>query len=177
MESTAEGPATDPRGRSRGAPPAPGAPGSRRTPPRLPPGFRWIAVRPGAAPPPRHGRRPLGPTPRYAVIPRWGLADRVNYAPASAETPTRTGPSAAAVRLTLFLSMLVLCIATLVYVARYVLLVINRNTLLNSMVAFAANWLGVLASVVTAVAVGASGVMLTRWLVARRARAFSHYGL
>ena len=44
-------------------------------PPRLPPGYRWIAVRPGAAPPPRRGRRPLGPTPRYAVIPRWGLVD------------------------------------------------------------------------------------------------------
>ena len=154
-----------------------GARGWQRTPPRLPPGFRWIAVRPGAAPVPRYGRRPLGPTPRYAVIPRWGLGDRVDYAPAPAETPTRTGPSAAAVRLTLFLSLLVLCGATLVYVARYVLLVINRNTLLNSVLAFAANWLGVLASVGAVAALGASGVMLTRWLIARRARAFAHYGL
>jgi Domain of unknown function (DUF4328) len=154
-----------------------GAPAGQRTPPRLPPGFRWIAVRPGAAPPPRHGRRPLGATPRYAVIPRWGLSDRVDYGPAPAETRTPTGPSAAAVRFTLFLSLLVLCAATLVYVARYVLLVINRNTLLNSVVAFAANWLGVLASVAAIAAVGASGVMLTRWLIARRARAFAHYGL
>ena len=154
-----------------------GARGWQRTPPRLPPGFRWIAVRPGAAPVPRYGRRPLGPTPRYAVIPRWGLGDRVDYAPAPAETPTRTGPSAAAVRLTLFLSLLVLCGATLVYVARYVLLVINRNILLNSVLAFAANWLGVLASVGAVAALGASGVMLTRWLIARRARAFAHYGL
>ena len=160
--------------------PAP-ARGWQRTPPRLPPGFRWIAVRPGAAPAPRHGRRPLGPTPRYAVIPRWGLGDRVDpewrQAPAPAETPTRTGPSAAVVRLTLFLSLLVLSGATLVYVARYVLLIINRNTLLNSVVAFAANWLGVLASAGAVVALGASGVMLTRWLIARRARAFAHYGL
>jgi len=81
------------------------------------------------------------------------------------------------VRLTLFLSLLVLCGATLVYVARYVLLVINRNTLLNSVLAFAANWLGVLASVGAVAALGASGVMLTRWLIARRARAFAHYGL
>jgi len=151
--------------------------GWQRTPPRLPPGFRWIAVRPGAAPPARHGRRPLGPTPRYAVIPRWGLGDRVQYAPSPTETPARTGPSAGAVRLTLFLSLLVLCVATLTYVVRYVLLVINRNTLLNSVVAFAANWLGVLVSVAAVVALGASGVILTRWLVARRARAFAHYGL
>jgi len=81
------------------------------------------------------------------------------------------------VRLTLFLSLLVLCGATLVYVARYVLLVINRNILLNSVVAFAANWLGMLASAAAIVAAGASWVMLTRWLIARRARAFSHYGL
>ena len=131
-------------------------------------------MRPGAAPARRHGRRPLGPTPRYAVIPRWGLGDRVDsewrQAPAPAETPTRTGPSAAVVRLTLFLSVLVLSGAALVYVARYVLLIVNRNTLLNSVVAFAANWLGVLASVGAVVALGASGVMLTRWLIARRAR-------
>ena len=44
---------------------------ARHQPPRLPPGYRWIAVRPGAPPPPRRGRRSLGPTPRYAVIPRW----------------------------------------------------------------------------------------------------------
>ena len=52
--------------RRSGAPPAGRA---------LPPGYRWIAVRPGAAPPQRRRRRPLGPTPRYAVIPRWGLVD------------------------------------------------------------------------------------------------------
>lgn len=158
----------------RGGPPPPGW---QRTPPRLPPGFRWIAVRPGAAPSPRRGRRPLGPTPHYTVIPRWGLADRVNQAPVPAETPTLVGPPTAVVRLALFLTVLVLSIAALVYVARYVLLVINRNTLLNSVLAFSANWAGVLASVAAAAAVVVSGVLLTRWLIARRARAYSHYGL
>lgn len=134
-------------------------------------------MRPGAAPAPRHGRRPLGPTPRYAVIPRWGLADRVNLVAAPAETPTQTGPSAAAVRATLFLSVLVLSLAALVYVARYALLVYNRDTLLNSIVAFAANWIGVLASLAAVIAVVVSGVMLTRWLIARRVRAYSHYAL
>src|SRR5271154_6961409 len=45
---------------------------------RLPLGYRWIAVRPGPPPPPRRRRRPLGPTPRYLAIPRWGLVDRVD---------------------------------------------------------------------------------------------------
>ena len=110
------------------------------------------------------------------MIPRWGLADHVDQAPA-AEKPTPTGPSPAIVRTTLFLSVLVLCMAALVYVVRYVLLVINRNTLLNSIVAIAADWLGILASVAAIAAVITSGVMLIRWLIARRAAVFSHHGL
>lgn len=110
-------------------------------------------------------------------MPRWGLADRVDQVPAAAERPTRTGPSALSVRTTLFLSVLVLSMTALVYVVRYVLLVINRNTLLNSIVAIAADWLGVLASVAAIGAVIASGVMLIRWLIARRAAVFSHHGL
>ena len=44
-------------------------------------------------------------------------------------------------------------VAALVYVVRYVLLVFNRNTLLNSVVAIAADWFGVLASVAAIAAV------------------------
>ncbi len=73
--------------------------------------------------------------------------------------------------------MLVLSIAALVYVVRYVLLVINRNTLLNSWVAIGADWLGVLASVGAAAALVASGVQLIRWMIARRAAVFAHHGL
>lgn len=73
--------------------------------------------------------------------------------------------------------MLVLCLTAIVYVARYVLLMINRNTLLNSIVAIAADWLGVLASVAAVAAVFTSGAMLIRWLIARRAAAFAHHGL
>ena len=124
-------------------------PAPSRTPPRLPSGFRWIAVRPGAAPPARRadGGR-LGPTPRYAVIPRWGLpitSTRLRLPP---EQSTRTGPSAAPVRTTLFVSVLVLGSAALVYVLRYVLLVFNRNTLLNSLWPAPRNGSGWLASVV-----------------------------
>ncbi|WP_082946038.1 DUF4328 domain-containing protein [Mycobacterium sp. E1747] len=180
MAPLAETRAPDPRWSPHSAAPAsrpPAARGWQRTPPKLPPGFRWIAVRPGAAPPPRRGRRPLGPTPRYAVMPRWGLVDRVEPTAGAAGGPTRPGPSAPMIRTTLFVSVLVLAIAALVYVVRYVLLVINRNTLLNSWVAAAADWLGVLASVAAIAAVLASGALLIRWLIARRAAVFAHHGL
>jgi hypothetical protein len=64
-----------------------------------------------------------------------------------------------------------------VYVLRYGLLLINRNTLLNSWVAGAADWLGVVASVAAIIALIACVVVLIRWLIARRAAAFSHYAL
>ena len=135
-------------------------------------------MRPGAAPPVRRGRRPLGPTPRYAVIPRWGLADRVEQAPLPAQAPAAArGPSAAAVRTTLFVGVLTLCTAALVYVVRYVLLIINRTILLNSLVAIAANWIGILASVAAILVVIVCAVVLTRWLIARRSAAFMHHGM
>jgi Domain of unknown function (DUF4328) len=180
MAPLPDAPAGDPRWSAQGGPPParpPAAPGWQRTPPRLPPGFRWIAVRPGAAPPQRRGRRPLGPTPRYTVIPRWGLADRVDEAPAVAEKPSQTGPSAAIVRTVLFLSVLVLCAAALMYVVRYGLLVFNRNTLLPSLVAIAADLFGVLASLAAIAAMITSGVLLIRWLIARRSAVFTHHGL
>lgn len=178
MAPLADVPAADPRWSTYGSQSAPARSSAPpRTPPRLPPGFRWIAVRPGAAPPARRGRLSLGPTPRYAVIPRWGLTDHVDQAPAAAQQSTRTGPSAAAVRLSLFVSVLVLGSAALVYVLRYVLLVFNRKTLLNSIVAIAADWLGVLASVVAIAAAFTAGVLLIQWLIARRAAVFAHYGL
>jgi hypothetical protein len=134
-------------------------------------------VRPGAAPAGGRRRRPLGPTPRYAVIPRWGLTDRVEQGPESTQAPAKRGPSSATVRTTLFISLLVLGIAALVYVVRYVLLVFNRNTLLNSVVAGAADWLGVAASGSALIALIACVVVLIRWLIARRAAVFSHYAL
>jgi hypothetical protein len=180
MAPAPDAPPADPRWSAPGAstPARPSkVPAWQRTPPRLPPGYRWIAVRPGAAPPTRRRRRPLGPTPRYSVIPRWGLADRVEQASTIAEAPAQPGPSAQNVRTTSFVSVLVLSIAALVYVVRYVLLVINRDTLLNSWVALGADWFGVLASVGAAAAVIASGVLLVGWMIARRAAVFAHHGL
>jgi hypothetical protein len=152
-------------------------PSRRGTPPagrRLPPGFRWVAVRPGAAPPPRRRRRPLGPTPRYAVIPRWGLVDYFE-APQPHAVGERSGPSLAMVRATLLSTMVVLGVAALVHVVRYALLIVNRSVLLNKAVAFAATWAGVLVSVVVMFMIVASAVVLTNWLIARRAAAFAHH--
>jgi len=157
-------------GSGLGSPPS----GGGHTPARLPTGYRWIAVRPGAAPPPRRLRRPLGPTPRYGVIPRWGLIDDFE-APELHTAGGRRGPSLAAVRTTLIATMVVLGVAALVHVVRYALLIVNRSVLLNKVVAFTATWLGVLVSVIALFMVVASAVVLTNWLIARRAAAFAHH--
>jgi uncharacterized protein DUF4328 len=161
-----------------GSPPAGGGRTPLGTPPpgrgRLPAGYRWIAVRPGAPPPARRRRRPLGPTPRYAVVPRWGLVDHFEAPELRAAGP-RSGPSLAMVRATLIATMVVLGVAALVHVLRYALLIVNRSVLLNKVVAFAATWLGVLVSVVVLFMIVASAVVLTNWLVARRAAAYAHH--
>jgi len=157
-------------GSGLGSPPS----GGGHTPARLPTGYRWIAVRPGAAPPPRRLRRPLGPTPRYGVIPRWGLIDDFE-APELHTAGGRRGPSLAGVRATLIATMVVLGVAALVHVVRYALLIVNRSVLLNKVVAFTATWLGVLVSVIVLFMVVASAVVLTNWLIARRAAAFAHH--
>lgn len=85
-------------------------------------------------------------------------------------------PTAARVRTTLFAAVVVLGIAALVHFVRYLLLIINRSTLLNPWVAGAALWLGVLASLAAIAAVITCAVTLTQWLIARRAAAFAHRG-
>lgn len=155
------------------APVGTAAPG---TTPRLPPGYRWIAVRPGAAPPPRRPRRALGPTPRYATIPRWGLIDQVTPLDQQQEAPLR-GPSPGMVRGTLLLTMAVLGAAALIHLVRYVLLIINRSVLLHPWIAAGATWFGVVLSVVAAFMVVASLVVLANWLVARRSAAYSYRGM
>ncbi|WP_293001282.1 DUF4328 domain-containing protein [Mycobacterium sp.] len=147
-----------------------------RTAPRLPPGYRWIAVRPGPPPPPRRPRRPLGPTPRYLAIPRWGLRDQVDQ-DGGPGREQRQAPPPDRVRSAFLVSAVALGVAALVHVLRYLLLVINRNTLLNWLVADAAALLSVLASLAAVAAVMTTAFLLTRWLIARRAAAFEHAGL
>jgi len=79
------------------------------------------------------------------------------------------------VRATVIATMVVLGIAALVHVVRYALLIVNRSVLLNKVVAFIATWGGVVASVVAMFMVVAGAVVLTNWLIARRAAAFAHH--
>lgn len=173
LAPSTEAPGADPRWSARSA----SQPAVRpRTAPRLPPGYRWIAVRPGAPPPARRRRPPLGPTPRYTAIPRWGLADHIDAARATPASAVQKAPLASRVRATFLISVLTLGIAAAVHLIRYVLLIINRNTLLNPLVAIAAVALSVLASLAAIAAVSTCAVVLTRWLIARRSAAFTHYG-
>lgn len=152
-----------------------GQPPARAATTQLPPGFRWIAVRPGAPPPQRRQRRPLGPTPRYAFIPRWSLPDRPPHLPPP-ELARPAGPADTRVRGLLRASRLTFGAAALAYALRYLLLLINRTTLLSTVVAIGADTLVVGVSV-AATGVGVlAAVALTRWLVARRATAFAHFG-
>ncbi|MGB0875935.1 MAG: DUF4328 domain-containing protein [Mycobacterium sp.] len=150
-------------------------PGQRRSGPPLPSGYRWIAVRPGAPPPPRRGRRPLGPTPRYLTIPRWGLIERFD-APAE-RTVSPGGPSTRLMRMALVATMAVLGAAAFVHLVRYALLIVNRTVLLNRWVAGVATWGGVAVSVIAMFMIVVSAVLLTNWLTARRAAAFAHLDL
>ena len=154
----------------------PGGQPGQEAPPRLPQGYRWIAVRPGAAPPPRRRRPNLGPTPRYGVIPRWGLVERFDTAEIEQQAEPSRGPSVAALRATLIATIAVLGLAALVHIVRYALLIINRDVLLNPVVAWLATWFGVLVSVAVLFLLFATFVLLTNWLIARRAAAFKHVG-
>jgi Domain of unknown function (DUF4328) len=80
------------------------------------------------------------------------------------------------VRNTLIATIAVLGFAALLHVIRYALLIVNRTTLLNAWVAGAATWLGVAVSVVALFTVIACVIVLTNWLIARRAAAFAHRG-
>lgn len=141
------------------------------TPGRLPAGFRWIAVRPGPAPPPRRPHRPLGPTPRYQSIPRWGL---IEYFPAYRPAPDQVRRTATdtAVRATLLAAAAVFAVAAAAHVLRYLLLLINRTTLLPPLVADGALLIGILTSLAALAAVIAAAAVATSWLIGRRAAAF-----
>jgi hypothetical protein len=58
-----------------------------------------------------------------------------------------------------------------------VLLIVNRTTLLNPILASAAEWLGIVASIVAFVAIVTCWVVLTWWLIARRGAVFAHRGM
>lgn len=68
-------------------------------------------------------------------------------------------------------------IAALVHALIYLLMIVNRTKLLHPLIAGAAVWLGRLSGVLAIAAVIACAVVLTRWLLARRAAAFARLHL
>jgi len=86
--------------------------------------------------------------------------------------PPRQGPSPWSVRATLITTVVVLGVAALLHLVRYLLLIVNRSVLLNGIVAAGATWLGVLASVAALFSIVGCAYVLTGWLIARRAAAF-----
>jgi hypothetical protein len=80
------------------------------------------------------------------------------------------------VRLAFMLTAATLGFAALVHLVRYALLIVNRTTLLNPLVAGAALWLGVLASVLAIFAVIGCALVLVSWLTARRTAVFAQHG-
>ena len=84
----------------------------------------------------------------------------------------RQGPSLRGLRATLIATIAALGAAALVHIVRYVLMIINRDVLLNPVVAWLATWLGVVISVAVVFLVVATFILLTNWLIARRAAAF-----
>lgn len=148
------------------------APGQR--PPQLAPGYRWVALRPGAPPYQRRQRRSLGPTPHYRVIPSWGLHQHFDVD----EQPQKTADESnvGAVRLMLVAAMVVLGVAAFAHVVRYVLLLINRSVLLHPLIAIGGVVIGLLASVVAIVGVILTVVALVRWLIGRRAAGYAAHG-
>lgn len=149
---------------------------TRRTGPRLPPGYRWIAVRPGAAPSQLRRRHVLGPTPRYAAPPRWGLIDPATVRTQQPEAPVRRGPALKLVRFVLYAATAVFAIAAVVFAARYVLMTVNRSVLLTPVVAGLARWLGIAFAAFSFAAVPVVIVTLAAWLVGRRSAGYAHRG-
>jgi Domain of unknown function (DUF4328) len=88
--------------------------------------------------------------------------------------PPRRGTSLWAVRATLISTIAVLGVAALLHIARYVLLIINREVLLNSIIAGLATWVAVAASVGAMFAIVGTAFVLTEWLIGRRTAAFGH---
>jgi len=81
------------------------------------------------------------------------------------------------VQTTVLVTLLALAFAVVIHIANYALLLYNRSRLLNPIVAGAATWAGVAASVLVFFALIATTVVLTNWLVVRRALSYAEVGV
>ena len=174
-----------------GTPPPPGKywvppaqPGSVATsagrpqarPTRLPAGYRWIAVRPGSPPSPTRRRRPLGPTPRYAYIPRWGLVDHIEPAGSSRQGIAGGGVPSRVLERLLLGTIITLAITACAHFLRYALMVYNRGALIPRFVASVSNGLVLVSVALACAVVVATAWFLTDWMIARRAETYRELG-
>src|ERR1019366_485017 len=111
----------------------------------------------------------------------WGLVDPSDPGGAESGRALREAPPAGRVRTAFFVTAVALGVAALVHLVRYLLLVINRNMLLNWPVADAAALLSVLASWATMagfVAIGCLPLLGAVWAlvyVIELAKTEEHY--
>ena len=80
-------------------------------------------------------------------------------------------------RATVLAAAVVFALAASAHVLRYLLLLINRTTLLHPLVANGALLMGILASLAAIAAVIAAAAVSTSWLIGRRAAVFGSHGL
>lgn len=99
--------------------------------------------------------------------------DRMNPTSRPPNAAQRPGPVIESVEKMLTIAMAALGGAALAYLVVYGLLIVNRTTLLNPVLAGAALWLSRLAGLAAVAAVIGCAVLLIRWLIARRAVAFT----
>lgn len=118
----------------------------------------------------------LGPTPRYATIPRWGLLDPASTRREDQKPPTRRGPAAGLVRVTLIIAALVFGLAALVFAVRYAVMMVNRLRLMPPLVADLSTWLGIAFAALAFAVVPTVIVTVTTWLIGRRAAGYAHRG-
>ncbi|MFE7723364.1 DUF4328 domain-containing protein [Nocardia rhizosphaerihabitans] len=134
--------------------------------------YRWVARRPD------HRIRkagtsatsaPLGPTPRYTEIPRWGLLDPP---PAPGRAPERPLRGIAANRdLLLVVTALAFLVAAFAEYGRYLILLRNRTTLIPSWLLWISDMSVWVFGVIAPLCALATALALVAWLIeARRAR-------
>ncbi len=141
--------------------------------------YRWVARKPDHRSRRGNGNRaagprPIGPTPRYREIPRWGLRDMP--APAAPEARHRLESYAPRAERLLLITAALFGAAALAEIARYLILLRNRTLLIDPTLLAVSDTFVWITSVGAAVCALGAALALAGWLVGRRRRAFARSG-
>jgi hypothetical protein len=139
--------------------------------------YRWVARPPGRRRPrevrPVPANAPV-PTPRYAEIPRWGLRDRPRE-PVPAPRPKLARLTDRLVRL-LVATTVLFGLSAAAEFGRYLLLMRNREWLIQPVVVYLSDWSVRITSVLALVFALLAAVALVGWLIDARRRAYAVHG-